>query len=344
MASPWTADEKGFMSRALEVAERGRGKVSPNPLVGCVLVKDGEIIAEGWHDHLGGLHAEQMAIHDAESNGHSSNGAVAYVTLEPCNHFGRTPPCTEALMWAGVREVVVAHLDPNPTVRGKGIQVLQDAGIDVRQGLFEDEAALQMHPFLHWCQHRRPLVTVKMAVDVNGSVDDRSQNAQRFTSEACLNQVHALRKECDAILVGVETVIRDNPQLTVRRVAAERQPLRIIIDPNQRTPKDALLLTDEYETLVMGKDFSSLSALLNLLGDKEIQRLMVEGGPTTVASFLDQGFVDEFYLIQSKVTHQQPIASNIDAERLTSAGLSLTATESWGEETVYLWTRSSVKV
>ena len=125
------------MQRALEVAERGRGKVSPNPLVGCILVKGGEVIAEGWHDHLGGLHAEQMAIHDAESNGHSSNGAIAYVTLEPCNHFGRTPPCTEALMWAGVKEVIVAHYDPNPTVRGKGIQVLQDAGIKVRQGLME---------------------------------------------------------------------------------------------------------------------------------------------------------------------------------------------------------------
>ena len=142
------------------------------------------------------------------------------------------------------------------------------------------------------------------------------------------------------MLVGVETVVRDNPQLTVRRVQTERQPLRIIIDPNQRTPKDAILLTDEHETLVMGEDYTSLSALLNLLGDREIQRLMVEGGPTTVAAFLDQGFVDEFYLIHSEVNHQQPIPSNIDAQRLTSAGLSHSATESWGEETVHLWTRT----
>ena len=149
-----------------------------------------------------------------------------------------------------------------------------------------------------------------------------------------------MRKECDAILVGVETVVRDNPLLTVRRVPTERQPLRIVIDPNLRTPKDALLLSDEHETLVMGEDFTSLSALLNLLGDKEIQRLMVEGGPTTVDSFLDQGFVDEFYLIQSKVIHEQPVASNIDEQRLTSAGLSHTSTESWGEETVQLGTRN----
>jgi len=112
MATVWSDQEHGFMQRALKVAERGRGRVSPNPLVGCVLVKDGNIIAEGWHDHLGGLHAEQMAIHDAEKNGFSSNGATAYVTLEPCNHFGRTPPCTEALMWAGIKEVIVAHRGP----------------------------------------------------------------------------------------------------------------------------------------------------------------------------------------------------------------------------------------
>ena len=123
----WSKSQVEFMARALEVADRGRGKVSPNPLVGCVLVKDGKVIAEGWHDHLGGLHAEQMAIHDAETNGHSPNGAVAYVTLEPCNHFGRTPPCTEALMWAGIKEVIIAHKDPNPTVRGAGIQALKDA-------------------------------------------------------------------------------------------------------------------------------------------------------------------------------------------------------------------------
>jgi len=336
----WSDEDMKFMTRALVAAEKGRGRVSPNPLVGCVLVKDGEIIAEGWHDHLGGLHAEQMAIHDAELNGHTSNGATAYVTLEPCNHFGRTPPCTEALMWAGVKEVIVAHYDPNPTVRGKGIQVLQEAGIEVRQGLLESEAALQMQPFLHWCRHRRPMVTVKIAVDSNGSVDDRSQEAQRFTSEICLDHVHALRKECDAVLVGVETVVRDNPQLTVRRVETERQPLRIIIDPNQRTPEDATLLNDDYETLVMGEKFTTLTALLNQLGDQEIQRLMVEGGPTTVTSFLDQKLVDEFYLILSNTTHQQPVASNIDAVRLSSAGLSHTSTEAWGEETVHIWTRS----
>tara|TARA_B100001564_G_scaffold78276_2_gene62690 strand:+ start:588 stop:1607 length:1020 start_codon:yes stop_codon:yes gene_type:complete len=337
----WSKLQVDFMKRALEVAERGRGKVSPNPLVGCVLVKDDKVIAEGWHDHLGGLHAEQMAIHDAEKNGHSPNGAVAYVTLEPCNHFGRTPPCTEALMWAGIKEVIIAHEDPNPTVRGAGIQALEDAGIAVAHGLLESEAALQMRPFLYWCKNRRPLVCVKLAVDSNGSVDDRSKGAGRFTSEACLDKVHLLRTECDAILVGVETVIRDNPSLTIRRVESNKQPLRVVIDPNQRIPDSANLLNDEFETLVMGKDFRSLSALLNLLGDKEVQRLMVEGGPTTIGHFLDQGLVDEFYLVQSSQVHQEPVASNIDSKRLLNAGLTQVSTEHWGDETVSVWSRDS---
>ncbi len=336
----WTDLQISFMNRALEVAEKGRGRVSPNPLVGCVLVKDDQIIAEGWHDHLGGLHAEQMAIHDAEVNGHSPNGSTAYVTLEPCNHFGRTPPCTEALMWAGVKEVIIAHEDPNPTVRGKGIQVLRDSGISVSNGLLEENAAKQMHSFLHWCENRKPLVTVKLAIDARGSVDDRSQKAERFTSEKCLDKVHELRKECDAILVGVETVIRDNPSLTIRRIPTERQPLRIIIDPNNRTPSDSTLLNDEHETLVMNEDFRTLTALLNLLGDREIQRLMVEGGPTTIGHFLDQGLVDQFYLVQSSKVHQQPIPSNIDSKRLSNAGLTQRLTEKWGDETVTFWSRN----
>ena len=227
----WNAEQVEYMRRALEVAEKGRGRVRPNPLVGCILVKNGKVIAEGWHDHLGGLHAEQMAIHDAEEKGHNTNGAIAYITLEPCNHFGRTPPCTEALLWAGINEVIVAHGDPNPLVRGNGISVLEQAGIKVRSGLLEKEAAEQMREFLHWCQNRRPYVTVKIATDSTGSVDDLSLEAQRFTSDECLERVHQLRKDSCAILVGANTVIRDDPQLTVRLIQTDRQPLRVIIDP-----------------------------------------------------------------------------------------------------------------
>ena len=337
----WTKEDETFMQRALDVAERGRGRVAPNPLVGCVLVKDGEVIAEGWHDHLGGLHAEQMAIHDAESKGKSPNGATAYVTLEPCNHYGRTPPCTEALLWSGVKHVIVAHADPNPTVRGKGFQVLRDAGISVESGLLETQAAEQMQPFLHWCEHRRPIVTVKLAVDANGSVDDRSEEAQRFTSEACLDEVHRLRKDCDAILVGAETVERDNPSLTVRRVESERQPLRVILDPHERTKPNATVYSDGHETIQIGADYNGLLPLLNRLGDMEKQRLLIEGGPTTIHSFLKEGLVDEFYLVQSEVVHQQPVASNIDENVLRQAGLLHQRTEQWGDETVQIWKRAA---
>ena len=154
-----------------------------------------------------------------------------------------------------------------------------------------------------------------------------------------MDKVHELRRECDAILVGVDTVIRDDPSLTVRRVEASRQPLRIVIDPNKRIPKSSKLLNDNFETLVMSEEFRSLPALLNLLGDKEIQRLMVEGGPTTISHFLEQGLVDEFYLVQSSQVHQQPVPSNIDSKRLIDSGLIQVSKEQWGEEIVSIWNR-----
>ena len=332
----WSAEESSYMRRAIEVAENGRGKVRPNPLVGCVLVKDGEVIAEGWHDHLGGLHAEQMAIHDAEEKGHNTNGAVAYVTLEPCNHFGRTPPCTEALLWAGISKVIVAHGDPNPLVRGNGVSVLEEAGIVVESGLLQDEAAAQMREFLHWCEKRRPFVTVKIATDSNGSVDDLSENAGRFTSQECLVRVHELRKDCDAILVGSNTVIRDNPSLTVRLVETERQPLRVVIDPNNRIPEESKVLNDGFGTRHLNEDFRGLEAMLDMLGDLEVQRLLVEGGPTTITHFLELDLVDEFILVKSDVVHSEPVLADFDLLEDKFSNISHTK---WGNESVTIYSR-----
>lgn len=337
---PWSEREAAHMRRALEVAERGRGRVSPNPLVGCVLVRDGEVVAEGWHDHLGGLHAEQMAIHDAETRGLATNGVTAYVTLEPCNHFGRTPPCTEALLWAGVNRVVVAHEDPNPNVRGSGADLLREQGIHVELGLLRDEAGLQMRSFLHWCATRRPWVTVKMAVDAVGSVDDRSGSAGRFTSEACLDEVHRLRMECDAILVGSGTVLRDDPSLTVRRVEVDRQPRRIVLDGSGRVPQGARVLDSAAETMLLQTNVD-LHRLLDRLGDEEVQRVLVEGGPATVHRFLDQGLVDEVLLVRTNVMHAAPVPSGIDAERLGRAGLLRVEDLQWGEEHVECWLRAT---
>ena len=335
----WSEGEAKFMRRALEVAERGQGRVSPNPPVGCVLVKDGVAIAEGWHDHLGGLHAEQMAIHDAEDRGVPTNGATAYVTLEPCNHFGRTPPCTESLLWAGIQRVVIAHPDPNPNVRGRGSDVLREAGLEVEVGLLQDEASVQMRSFLHWCHHRRPWVTVKVAVDANGSVDDRSEDAGRFTSEGCLDEVHRLRQRCDAVLVGSETVLRDDPLLTVRRVEHDRQPLRVVLDGRGRVSDEAALLNDGGSTMHLTGEVE-LERLLQQLGDQELQRLLVEGGPSTVHRFLQAGLVDEVFLVHSTATHASPVPSGLDDEAFASAGLAPQQGQVWGEEQVSVWLRA----
>ena len=318
-------DEAKFMQRAMELAERGRHRVMPNPLVGCVLVKDGEIIAEGWHDHLGGLHAEQMAIADAEAKGVPTKGSTAYVTLEPCNHFGRTPPCTEALLWAGVKRVVIGADDPNPTVRGDGSAALMKSEVEVESGLLAEECSAQMGEFMHWCENMRPEVLLKAAIDANGRVDcDPNEPAQRFSSAESLEIVHALRADSMAIIVGVDTIVRDDPSLTVRGpdIGPRTPPTRVIIDPSGRAPADCKLLNDgKAPTLlihaepfelpdsdaehvaraVLAADDGEIpiARILDFLGDRGIQSLLVEGGPNTWRRFLAAGLVDRAHLCQS---------------------------------------------
>ncbi len=306
---------ESHMRRAIAIAERGRHRVMPNPLVGCVLVRDGEVVAEGWHDHIGGLHAEQMAIADAESKGVPTQGTTAYVTLEPCNHFGRTPPCTESLLWAGVGEVVIGALDPNPTVRGNGAETLRGSGVEVFTGILEEECEDQMASFMHWCRERRPLVTLKASTDLSGRIDgDPSKPAVRFSSEISLELAHKIRADSMAILVGVETVIRDDPSLTVRGpdLGPRESPTRVVIDPNDRTPDDCVLMTDgaaptliiqssehdsskdrpHVERVVIPEQDIPVSRILDMLGDRGIQSLLVEGGAETWRRFLSAGMVD----------------------------------------------------
>lgn len=371
MSEHWTDEEVAFMRRALQVAENGRGQVKPNPLVGCVLVKDGEIIAEGWHDHLGGLHAEQMAIADAEKRGLSPNGCIAYVTLEPCNHHGRTPPCTEALLWAGVSEVVVAHRDPNPTVRGKGIEYLREQGTIIREGLLDSEALIQMQPFMHWCETRLPMLTLKIAVDKNLAVDDREGVSQRFTSEESLDAVHRLRRDVDAVVVGVGTVIRDNPSLNVRRVPLNlaRQPLRVVLDRELRIPLDSTLVNDEQQTLILhvvGRedrvaalssrdnvevcqlqsarthDGVDLNLVLSFLGDRGFQEVMVEGGPETARRFLRAGLFDRVIVIHTDAEFGDPFPLSITDEELANAGLVPMGAINWGKDEAERWSRANL--
>ena len=364
----WSEAEVGFMRQALKIAERGRGQVKPNPLVGCVLVKDGDVVAQGWHDHLGGLHAEQMAIADAEKRGISTNGTTAYVTLEPCNHHGRTPPCTEALLWAGITSVVVAHTDPNPTVRGNGCEYLRREGFAVKSGLLEDEAAVQMQSFLNWCEKRRPLVTLKIATDCNRAIDDLTLDSQRFTSSDSLDAVHRLRRECDAIIIGVETVVRDNPSLTVRRIdlGDGKQPVRIILDRELRIPLDSTVLVDEHQTLILhteGKaenvaalssrknvevvclksadshDGVDLNRVLTLLGDREFHEIMVEGGAETARRFLAAGLIDRAIIIQTENEFSNPLFLGIESKHLIEKGLAISTEVEWGGDQVELWSR-----
>ena len=309
------AEVESHMRRAIELAERGRHRVMPNPLVGCVLVRDGEVLAEGWHDHIGGLHAEQMAIADAESKGVATLGTTAFVTLEPCNHFGRTPPCTESLLWAGVETVVIGALDPNPTVRGDGAEALRRNGVKVVTGVLEEECESQMREFMHWCRERRPLVTLKASTDSRGMVDgSTSEPSKRFSSEESMALAHKIRADSMAILVGVGTVVRDDPSLTVRGpdIGPRERPARVVIDPDNRIPVDCKLLTDgeSLTLLVQASEFDAsedqdhvrrvvipgpdipIASLLHMLGDRGVQSLLVEGGVDTWQRFLSSGMVD----------------------------------------------------
>ena len=334
------------MRRALELAERGRGCVMPNPLVGCVLVRDGAVVAEGWHDHIGGLHAEQMAIADAEVRGISTTGATAYITLEPCNHFGRTPPCTEALLWAGITHVVIGAADPNPTVRGGGVAALRTEGVKVEEGLLQDECEEQMLEFMHWCQNKRPHVLLKAAIDSNGRIDgDSDLPAKRFSSESSLELVHKLRAGSMAVLVGINTVIRDDPSLTVRGpdIGPRGQPLRVVIDPNCRIPNDCVLLRDgaaptlvihctepsdlddapHVERVVLTDDDGEISVMriLDMLGDRGVQSLMVEGGADTWRRFLADKAVDRAHLCRSPFTLSGDDGAIFSESELSASGL-----------------------
>lgn len=227
------------MNRALELAARAKGRTSPNPLVGCVLVRDGKVIGEGYHQKAGTPHAE---VHALKAVGGKAQGATAYVTLEPCAHFGRTPPCANALVEAGISRAVVAMLDPNPLVAGKGIQILQQAGIQVEVGIEEEKAKELNKFFLKSIKVGLPYVLYKSAMTLDGKIATESGDSKWITNESSRNHAHDLRNEFDVIMVGSETVEQDNPLLNCR-VSEGRDPVRLIIDGQLRISLDAVVLT-----------------------------------------------------------------------------------------------------
>lgn len=249
------SSQSAFMREALRLARRGLGATSPNPMVGAVLVQKGKVIGRGWHRRAGLPHAEIEALRDAQKRGHNPRGATLYVTLEPCCTHGRTPPCTQAIIAAGIRKVVVGATDPNPQHAGKGFQKLRRAGIEVVHGLMADECARLNEAFNHWIVHRRPLVTVKAAMTLDGKIATADGQSKWITGEKARAEGMKLRRASDAILVGVNTILADDPSLTARTKMEGggwrmvKQIRRIILDSLARTPLTAKVVSDDSAAL-----------------------------------------------------------------------------------------------
>ena len=259
----FTAEDHAFMSRALQLAERGRDTATPNPNVGCVIVKDGRVIGEGWHERAGEPHAEVRALSSATE---SPEGSTVYVTLEPCAHHGRTPPCAEALVAARVARVVAALEDPNPQVRGKGAGMLRAARIHMDIGLLSAQAEEAHRGFLHRMRHGRPWIRIKSAASLDGRIALANGESQWITSEAARRDVHALRARSCAMLTGIGTVLRDDPELTVRHVPCSRQPRRVLIDSRLDLAPTAKILQGEAPIIFTVSDDAAKRRALEALG------------------------------------------------------------------------------
>jgi diaminohydroxyphosphoribosylaminopyrimidine deaminase/5-amino-6-(5-phosphoribosylamino)uracil reductase len=279
-----------WMRRAVELAARGIGSTHPNPVVGCVITgADGHPVGEGFHAVAGGPHAEVEALRMA---GARARGGTAYVTLEPCNHTGRTGPCADALIEAGIARVVYAVPDPNRTAAG-GADKLQSKNIEVEQGVLRSEAEAVNHVWLHSVRVGRPFVTWKFATTLDGRSAAPDGTSKWITGPIARADVHRLRAECDAIVVGTQTVLNDDPELTVRDefdVPAARQPLRVVVG-DREIPPTARVRNDRAETLLLPTH--DPAEVLRQLDDRQIRHLWLEGGPTLAAAFLRAGLVDQ---------------------------------------------------
>jgi diaminohydroxyphosphoribosylaminopyrimidine deaminase/5-amino-6-(5-phosphoribosylamino)uracil reductase len=320
---------RSFMARALRLAEQGKASTHPNPRVGCVIARDGVIVGEGFHRRAGEAHAEVLALRAA---GGKAEGAEVYVTLEPCAHHGRTPPCVDALIAARPRRVWAAMQDPNPLVAGKGLDRLRAAGIEVEVGTLGEAAAALNRGFISRMSRGRPWVTLKLAASLDGRTAMASGESQWITGAAARADVHRLRGEAGAVLTSSATVLADDPRLSVRLDGDWRQPDRIVLDTHHRVPSTAkvwaegarrLLLSSDaaaaappagVEALTVAADASGqvdLHAAMDLLGRLEINEVLVECGPRLAGAFLQSGLSDEIvlYLAPSLLGHEaQPLA------------------------------------
>ena len=308
------------MAEALDLARRGCGRVSPNPMVGAVLVKNGQVLGRGWHRRFGGPHAEVEAIADA---GGRAQGTTLYVTMEPCCFHGKTPPCTKAVQLAGIARVIGATLDPNPRVNGRGIRLLRETGIKTSVGLMANEARRLNEGYFTSLRKHRPFVILKVAVTLDGMVADDRGHSKWITGPQARALGHKLRLCADAIVVGVNTVIADNPRLTCR-VRSSKKLVRVILDSNLSTPLKSRLFTEPGPVLVFTSSHDAVSAerfwardvevvrvnkgkggllswseILNELHRRQLQTVLIEGGATVASSALESEIVDKMYVFQS---------------------------------------------
>jgi diaminohydroxyphosphoribosylaminopyrimidine deaminase/5-amino-6-(5-phosphoribosylamino)uracil reductase len=314
------SDEVVLMRRALRLAARGQGRVEPNPMVGCVIARSGRIVGEGYHRRFGGPHAEVEALRRCRT---APRKATAYVTLEPCCHLGKTPPCTQALIEAGIARVVVALRDPNALVAGRGLRKLRTAGIQVETGLLGKQAAELNAPFIKLVRQKRPWVILKWAQSLDGKIATRSGDSKWISDEPCRAHAHGVRGRVDAIIVGRNTVLTDDPRLTARAGRARRVATRVVLDTQLRIPLTSHLLRDARRTPVwviggrrapqrrakaleasgcavhrVTRDgrWLSLPAVLDLLGEHQMTNVLVEGGGQLLGSFVEQRLADEFHV------------------------------------------------
>lgn len=309
--------DANYMQRAINLAEQGRGWTSPNPLVGCVIVKNGKIVAEGYHEKIGGWHAERNAILNSDTD---LSGATAYVTLEPCCHHGRTPPCSDLLIERGIKKVFIGSRDPNPLVSGKGAKQLRAAGIEVVEDFMREECDKLNPIFFHYIQTKRPYVLMKYAMTADGKIATSTGESKWITGETARTKVQQTRHQYSAIMVGVETVLADNPMLNARMPNA-KQPVRVVCDSQLRTPLDCQLVqtAKEYRTVIatvcedlqkieqyrpLGVEVMvckarnkrvDLDDLLQKLGEMQIDSLLIEGGSSLNFSALESSVVNRVH-------------------------------------------------
>jgi diaminohydroxyphosphoribosylaminopyrimidine deaminase/5-amino-6-(5-phosphoribosylamino)uracil reductase len=308
-----------YMRQALALAKRAEGRTSPNPMVGAILVKDGRIVGQGYHMKAGTPHAE---VHALAAAGGDAQGATLYVTLEPCSHHGRTGPCAEAVIKAGVKKVVVAMTDPNPQVSGRGLALLRGAGIEVVEGIMASEAAQLNEAFIKWVSTGLPFAVMKAGMTLDGKIATRTGQSKWITGPESRLRVHMLRDKVDAIMVGIGTVLADDPELTTRLPQGGRNPVRVIVDSAARTPLNAKVVNDgQAPTIIAVADtappekvaalkakgvqvvsFSenggsrvNLADLFRYLATKDFTSILVEGGATINASALSANLIDKVY-------------------------------------------------